>query len=322
MKGLLTNTTLWARLPRRWGEDPFTLWGRGSCPRRRQPEPAVERGPRAGPCLPTAGAVSVLHELPGEGPCNGRHGRQVRAACGGDSRVVQRQSSSAASPPWERAACSSPRRRRRSSPNNLVVFPDRDFLAVEGYQDRVGQTALIEVTRGGEVVGSAKATIAEGDPAIEVNHPGGACWGAGTDLNVTPDIRAGDKVSIRFPDEFVEDTIVQDAAVDTDTTIDEATRTVTVRATSPAGSTRTRRSSGSSTPISSISSASATCAPSVVRSCRRTRAATRPASTSRTAGSPRRTCSTRSRPRAPRPAAVASASCRGRPRTPTPTARA
>ena len=114
-------------------------------------------------------------------------------------------------------------------PNNLVVFPDRDFLAVEGYQDRVGQTALIEVTRGGEVVGSAKATIAEGDPAIEVNHPGGACWGAGTDLNVTPDIRAGDKVSIKFPDEFVEDTIVQDAAVDTDTTIDEATRTVTVR---------------------------------------------------------------------------------------------
>ena len=114
-------------------------------------------------------------------------------------------------------------------PNNLVVFPDRDFLAVEGYQDRVGQTALIEVTRGGEVVGSAKATIAEGDPAIEVNHPGGACWGAGTDLKVTPDIRAGDKVSIKFPDEFVEDTIVQDAAVDTDTTIDEATRTVTVR---------------------------------------------------------------------------------------------
>ena len=114
-------------------------------------------------------------------------------------------------------------------PNNLVVFPDRDFLAVEGYQDRVGQEALIEVTRGGEVVGSAKATIAEGDPAIEVNHPGGACWGAGTDLNVTPDIRAGDKVSITFPDEFVEDTIVQDAAVDTDTTIDEATRTVTVR---------------------------------------------------------------------------------------------
>ena len=114
-------------------------------------------------------------------------------------------------------------------PNNLVVFPDRDFLAVEGYQDRVGETALIEVTRGGEVVGSARATIAEGDPAIEVNHPGGACWGAGTDLNVTPDIRAGDKVSIKFPDEFVEDTIVQDAAVDTDTTIDEATRTVTVR---------------------------------------------------------------------------------------------
>jgi hypothetical protein len=109
-------------------------------------------------------------------------------------------------------------------PNNLVVFPDRDFLAVEGYQDRVGQTALIEVTRGGEVVGSAKAEIAEGDPAVEINHPGGVCWGAGTGLNVTPDIRPGDKVSIKFGEsDPVDDTIVQDAAVDTDTTIDGTT---------------------------------------------------------------------------------------------------
>jgi Fibronectin type III domain/Chitobiase/beta-hexosaminidase C-terminal domain len=120
-------------------------------------------------------------------------------------------------------------------PNNLVVFPDRDFLSVEGYQDRVGQTALIEVTRGGEVVGSAKATVAEGDPALEINHPGGACWGAGTDLKVTPDIRAGDKVSIKFGEDVVDDTIVQDAAVDTDTTINETTRTVTVKGYIAAG---------------------------------------------------------------------------------------
>ena len=56
-------------------------------------------------------------------------------------------------------------------PNNLVVFPDRDFLAVEGYQDHIGDIALIEVTRGGEVVGSAKAEIAEGDPAVETTIP-------------------------------------------------------------------------------------------------------------------------------------------------------
>ena len=108
-------------------------------------------------------------------------------------------------------------------PNNLVVFPDRDFLTVEGYQDRVGQTALVEVTRGTEVVGSAKVEIAEGDPAVEINHPGGACWGAGTGLNVTPDIQAGDKVSIKFDDGTSDDTTVQDAAVDTDTTINGTT---------------------------------------------------------------------------------------------------
>ena len=28
-------------------------------------------------------------------------------------------------------------------PNNLVVFPNRDFVTVEGYQDHIGETALL-----------------------------------------------------------------------------------------------------------------------------------------------------------------------------------
>jgi hypothetical protein len=83
-------------------------------------------------------------------------------------------------------------------PNNIVVFPDRDFVSVEGYQDHVGETALLEVTRGGQVIGSSKAVVEEGDVAFEVNHPGGVCWGNDTSLKVTPDIRPGDKVSISF----------------------------------------------------------------------------------------------------------------------------
>jgi hypothetical protein len=83
-------------------------------------------------------------------------------------------------------------------PNNLAVFPDRDFVTVEGYQDHIGQTALVEVTRGDQVIGSAKGVVEEGDVAFEINHPGGYCWGAGTGLNVTPDIRPGDKVNISF----------------------------------------------------------------------------------------------------------------------------
>jgi hypothetical protein len=83
-------------------------------------------------------------------------------------------------------------------PNNVVVFPDRDFVTIEGYQDHIGQTGLVEVTRDGKVIGSAKGVVEEGDVAFEINHPGGYCWGAGTGLNVTPDIRPGDKVNISF----------------------------------------------------------------------------------------------------------------------------
>lgn len=85
-------------------------------------------------------------------------------------------------------------------PDNVVVFPDRDFVTIEGYQDHIGETATVTVTRGAQVVGSAVGTVAEGDVAFEINHPGGYCWGAGTGLNVTPDIQKGDKVSIKFAD--------------------------------------------------------------------------------------------------------------------------
>ena len=33
-------------------------------------------------------------------------------------------------------------------PDNLVVFPDRDFITVEGFQNHIGETALLEVVRG------------------------------------------------------------------------------------------------------------------------------------------------------------------------------
>ena len=31
---------------------------------------------------------------------------------------------------------------------NLVLFPNRDFITVEGYQSHIGETATITVTRG------------------------------------------------------------------------------------------------------------------------------------------------------------------------------
>jgi hypothetical protein len=91
-----------------------------------------------------------------------------------------------------------------------VVFPDRDFVSVEGFQGHAGETATIQVKRGSTVMGSAKALVSGGDVAFEVNHPGGVCWGADTTLKVTPDIRPGDVVAISFPDGSSQDTTVQD----------------------------------------------------------------------------------------------------------------
>lgn len=92
-------------------------------------------------------------------------------------------------------------------PDNIVVFPDRDFVSIEGYQDKVDSTATIIVRRNGEITGKAEGTIAAGDPAIEVNHPGGVCWGTGADApNVTPDIKAGDVVELLIDGEPVGET--------------------------------------------------------------------------------------------------------------------
>ena len=99
-------------------------------------------------------------------------------------------------------------------PDNVVVFPDRDFITVEGFQNHVGETALLEVVRGDRVIGSAKGVVEAGDVAFEVNHPGGYCWGAGTDLQVTPDIQPGDTARISFAGgEPGGDTTVQDSYV-------------------------------------------------------------------------------------------------------------
>jgi hypothetical protein len=100
-----------------------------------------------------------------------------------------------------------------SFPNNIVVFPDRDFVTIEGYQTHIGETGLVEVRRDGQLIGSAQGVVEEGDVAFEVNHPGGYCWGNDTDLKVTPDIRPGDKVSLSFDGVDAGDTTVANAYV-------------------------------------------------------------------------------------------------------------
>jgi hypothetical protein len=114
-------------------------------------------------------------------------------------------------------------------PDNLLVFPNRDFVSIEGYSGHAGETATVQITRNGNVMGSAKGVVSGGDVAFEVNHPGGICWGAGTPLNVTPDIQAGDVASISFPDGSSDSTTVSSATVSKDMT--ENGQTVTIEGT-------------------------------------------------------------------------------------------
>jgi Chitobiase/beta-hexosaminidase C-terminal domain/Fibronectin type III domain len=97
-------------------------------------------------------------------------------------------------------------------PDNLLVFPNRDFISVAGYAEHAGETALVKVNRPGVgVVGSATAVVTGGDVAFEINHPGGVCWGNGTSLKVTPDILPGDTATISFGGVDAGDTTVSDA---------------------------------------------------------------------------------------------------------------
>jgi hypothetical protein len=81
-----------------------------------------------------------------------------------------------------------------AAPNNIVVFPQRDFVVLEGYEARVGQQVTVVVQRGGLESGRARGRIGAGDSSLEINHPGGVCW-----QGVTPDIKPGDVVRVNFP---------------------------------------------------------------------------------------------------------------------------
>src|SRR3954465_8326118 len=78
--------------------------------------------------------------------------------------------------------------------HNITIFPERDFVHVDGYP--AGQSMTINVVRNGTVIGTATgAPDAAG--ILEVNHPGGICW-----TTVTPDILPGDVVQA-LPDPAV-----------------------------------------------------------------------------------------------------------------------
>lgn len=76
-------------------------------------------------------------------------------------------------------------------PMNLTVFPERDFVSIEGFA--ANADVLVQVRRSGVVSDAVGRTDATG--LLEVNHPGGVCW-----RNVTPDILPGDTIRVTYQD--------------------------------------------------------------------------------------------------------------------------
>ncbi len=68
-------------------------------------------------------------------------------------------------------------RRPRSCPHDITAFPQRDMVVADGYAPN---TKLNITVRGedGTLEGRAIGTT-DRTGFLEVNHPGGICWGAG-----------------------------------------------------------------------------------------------------------------------------------------------
>jgi len=77
-------------------------------------------------------------------------------------------------------------------PQELIVFPERDFVVVDGFAPDAD--VIVAVLRDGTLVADA---VGRTDDAgfLEVNHPGGICWRA-----LTPDIVPGDIVQATYDD--------------------------------------------------------------------------------------------------------------------------
>jgi hypothetical protein len=56
-------------------------------------------------------------------------------------------------------------------PDNITIFPDRDFVSIDGFVGNAGKPITVEVVRGGTVIGSATGPEAGADVINAGNPP-------------------------------------------------------------------------------------------------------------------------------------------------------
>ena len=74
-----------------------------------------------------------------------------------------------------------------ASANQVIAFPERDFLSGVGFTAGKTVDYTVTHTNGSSYPAWVRADL---DGLAEVNHPGGVCW-----ASTTPDVRAGDVVT-------------------------------------------------------------------------------------------------------------------------------
>ncbi|MEA2316697.1 MAG: large repetitive protein [Solirubrobacteraceae bacterium] len=158
----------------------------------------VMRGGAQG-SAPTAAAAS-LQKIGGrrEPALNAGIGTTRRSRVRAGALAVAVAAGALAAPSAASAAINSP----PQNGHGIIVFPVRDFVSASGYART--DVATVEVLRNGTLIGRASGLVPKDDPKtpgfdglVEVNHPGGGCWGDGAGSpNVTPDILPQDVVRV------------------------------------------------------------------------------------------------------------------------------
>lgn len=111
-------------------------------------------------------------------------------------------------------------------PNNIVAFPERDFITIEGFLEYAGKTLTVEVYRNNLLVGSAAGVVSGTNIAFEVNHPGALCWGDNTPLKVTPNLVFGDVIKVKYGESVLASSVVLSGSV---TSVERVDKTLTVK---------------------------------------------------------------------------------------------
>jgi hypothetical protein len=108
----------------------------------------------------------------------------------------------------------------------IEIFPENDMVGLGGYV--ANADVLIQVIGGTKLKGFARGRL-DGDGALEVNHPGGVCWGSAN----TPDIGPNDVIRVTYDNTANNQTLAASPTSGVIIGAGDELRTINITATPP-----------------------------------------------------------------------------------------